>query len=62
MLINELITAYKEEKDRLPTSMNDLLDYYQQKYITGEIDIAYYRETYYFLFKKGAVSAYEYTY
>ncbi|MEC5423641.1 YppF family protein [Virgibacillus sp. C22-A2] len=60
MLIDELITVYKLERKQAPKTMNDLLDLFQKKYITGEIDINYYRKIYYFLNEEGATSAYEF--
>jgi hypothetical protein len=60
MLISELVHTYQDECNHTPASVNDLLDYYQKKYINDEIDITYYREIYLFLQKQGAVSSHEY--
>ncbi|SET14503.1 YppF-like protein [Oceanobacillus limi] len=60
MLVNELVTAYEAERKEAPRTMNDLLDYYQKKYIAGEIDIKDYRDVYNFLHQQGATSAHEY--
>ncbi|GAB4073938.1 hypothetical protein GCM10028778_14410 [Barrientosiimonas marina] len=61
MSIFELITIFETERNRPPESINDLLDFYQQKYITGVIDISHYRKVYYYLHRQGAISAHEYT-
>lgn len=60
MLVSELVHTYQNERNHTPASMNELLDYYQQKYINDEIDINYYREIYIFLSKQGAISSHEY--
>ncbi|WP_284139451.1 MULTISPECIES: YppF family protein [unclassified Virgibacillus] len=62
MLINKLITTFEAERNQLPESMNDLLDFYQKKYIFGEIDISEYRRLYGYLAGRGAISAHEYEY
>ena len=59
MVISELVDAYQNECNQTPDSVNDLLDYYQKKYIKDEIDVNYYREIYMFLSKQGAFSAHE---
>lgn len=60
MLVSELIHTYQNERNHTPASMNELLDYFQWKYINGEIDINDYREIYMFLSKQGAFSSHEY--
>lgn len=60
MLISELVHTYQSERNHTPASVNDLLDYYQRKYINEDIDVIYYREIYMFLSKQGAISAHEY--
>lgn len=60
MSIYELITDFEMERNQSPESINALLDFYQQKYITSEIDINEYRKVYYYLHKQGAISAHEY--
>ncbi|GAA0447493.1 MAG: YppF family protein [Bacillota bacterium] len=62
MYIDQLIQMYQHERNQSPNSMNDILDYYQKKYVTGEIDIVMYREIYSFLKIQGASSAHEYMY
>lgn len=62
MLINELVTDYEMERRESPKTLNDILDYYQKKYITGEIDIRFYRDVYNYLHQQGATSAHEYIY
>ena len=62
MLINELILNYETDRKEAPKTLNDILDYYQNKYISGEIDIKVYREIYNFLHQQGAISAHEYVY
>ncbi|MFD2042714.1 YppF family protein [Ornithinibacillus salinisoli] len=60
MLVNELITVYESERKETPETLNDLLDYFQKKYIAGEIDIKNYRDIFNFLHQQGATSAHEY--
>lgn len=60
MLINELMNTYELEKEQSPESTNDLLDFYQGKYVTGEIGIYYYRKVYNYLHEEGATSVHEY--
>ncbi|MBP1969016.1 hypothetical protein J2Z83_001119 [Virgibacillus natechei] len=60
MLMNEIMDAYEQEKKRSPKTTNDLLDFYQNKYITGDININYYQRIYHCLREKGAISAHEY--
>ncbi|MFA1818975.1 YppF family protein [Virgibacillus oceani] len=59
MQISELVHTYQNDCNHTPDSVNDLLDYYQKKYIIGDIDVIYYREIYMFLSKQGAISAHE---
>ncbi|PAV29229.1 hypothetical protein CIL05_12595 [Virgibacillus profundi] len=60
MLINEITSVFESQHKQSPESVNDLLDYYQKKYIAEEIDIKDYRRIYFQLHKQGAVSAHEY--
>ncbi|ALX50583.1 hypothetical protein AOX59_08630 [Lentibacillus amyloliquefaciens] len=60
MSIFELITIFETDRNQPPESINALLDFYQQKYITGEIDIIAYRKIYYYLHRQGAVSSHEF--
>ncbi|MFD1361032.1 YppF family protein [Lentibacillus salinarum] len=60
MSIFELITIFETERNRPPESINALLDFYQQKYIIGDIDINNYRKIYLYLHHQGAISAHEY--
>ncbi|MBC5636673.1 YppF family protein [Ornithinibacillus hominis] len=62
MLINELVSDYEMERKESPKTLNDILDYYQKKYIAGEIDIRFYRDVYNYLHQQGATSAHEYSY
>ncbi|QKY68569.1 YppF family protein [Lentibacillus sp. CBA3610] len=59
MSIFELITIFEMDRNQPPESINALLDFYQQKYITGEIDITYYRKIYHYLDRQGAISSHE---
>ncbi|WP_100011440.1 YppF family protein [Lentibacillus sediminis] len=59
MMLNDLLAAYEIERHHGPDSLNDVLDFYQKKYISGEIDIISYRNIYYYLNKEGAESAHE---
>ncbi|HLR65796.1 YppF family protein [Virgibacillus alimentarius] len=60
MQINELFSTYERDRNQQPESINHLLDYYQKKYIAGEIDIKHYQTIYYYLQKQGAKSAHDY--
>ena len=62
MLKNELVTEYEAVRKETPKTLNDILDYFQWKYITGEIDIKTYRDVYNFLHQKGATSAHDFVY
>lgn len=57
---NNIAKPYEQERKQKPESLNQLLDYYQGKYIASEIDIKQYRNVYYYLQAKGATSAHEY--
>ncbi|OZU87972.1 hypothetical protein CIL03_14820 [Virgibacillus indicus] len=59
MPIGKIAVDFKIERKASQTSVNDLLDYYQKQYITGEIDIKDYHQIYSYLHKQGAVSAHE---
>ncbi|HLR09700.1 MAG TPA: YppF family protein [Bacillota bacterium] len=60
MHVEELAVIYEQERKHKPDSFNQLLDFYQKKYVCGEIDGKDYRRIYFYLYKQGAVSAYEY--
>ncbi|WP_085992760.1 YppF family protein [Oceanobacillus senegalensis] len=60
MLIHDLVDMFITERNHTPDSVNNLLDYFQYKYIAGEINIKDYRHIFTYLHKKGAVSAFEY--
>ncbi|RDW18250.1 hypothetical protein CWR48_11740 [Oceanobacillus arenosus] len=60
MLIHELVHAFASERNYTPDSVNQLLDFYQHKYILEEIDIKNYRRIFDCLHKQGAISAHEY--
>ncbi|SFD37821.1 YppF-like protein [Lentibacillus persicus] len=60
MSIFELITIFETDRERPPESIDALLDFYQQKYIAGEIDILAYRKIYHYLHRQGAVSSHEF--
>ncbi|WP_188455272.1 YppF family protein [Virgibacillus oceani] len=62
MQLTELIKAYEHDRKRKFESINQLLDFYQNKYIAGEIDLLAYREIYNYLDKQGARSSHEYMY
>lgn len=59
MPIEKIAIDFKMERRATAASINDLLDYYQKQYITGEIDIKDYHQIYSYLHKQGAVSAHE---
>lgn len=62
MFINKLITNYEAERNQSPESINDLLDFYQKKYVYEEIDIVEYWRILAYLYDRGASSAHEYVY
>ncbi|WP_010650045.1 YppF family protein [Oceanobacillus massiliensis] len=60
-MIHELLDDFENEHKFAPLTIDNLLDYYQKKYINGEIDIKKYHNIYSCLHEKGAVSAHEYS-
>ncbi|WP_163972009.1 YppF family protein [Oceanobacillus halotolerans] len=56
----ELFVYYVDERKQEPESIHHVLDFYQMKYVAGEIDANEYRKIFYLLHSKGAVSAHEY--
>lgn len=60
-MLKQLIKSYQKEKSQAPQSIHALLDYYQQKYIIGEISIRDYKNIFACLHKEGAISAFENT-
>lgn len=60
MHIFDLVDKYVSTRNYMPDSVNDLLDFYQNKYIMGEIDIQSYRHIFEYLHKQGATSAFEF--
>lgn len=44
MLVKKLIQLFKEEKNYSPLHANDLLDFLQKRYITGELCIVEYKK------------------
>ncbi|GGA73836.1 YppF family protein [Ornithinibacillus halotolerans] len=62
MLIHDLVAEYEAVRKATPKTLNDILDYFQWKYIAGEMDIKDYRDIYNFLHQQGATSAHEYVY
>lgn len=59
-MIEDLITKFETERNQPLQTINELLDYYQHKYITGEININDYRNIFACLHNEGASSAFEY--
>ncbi|WP_047986188.1 YppF family protein [Ornithinibacillus californiensis] len=62
MLITELVSEYESDRKESPKTLNDILDYYQKKYVAGEIDIRFYRDVYNYLHQQGATSSHEYVF
>ncbi|RKQ32604.1 YppF family protein [Oceanobacillus halophilus] len=60
MLIHDLVDKYMTERNYTPETVNDLLDYYQFLYVSGQIDIKRYHRIFACLHKQGATSAFEY--
>ncbi|MFC4024491.1 YppF family protein [Oceanobacillus longus] len=58
-MLNQLLNDFEMEHKFAPHTIDNLLDYYQKKYINGEIDIKTYHDIYSCLHEKGAVSAHE---
>jgi hypothetical protein len=54
MLVKNLINHFQIEKNRSPLHVNELLDYIQKKYITGELSIVEYKELFAELAKRNA--------
>ena len=54
MLVENLIIDFKTKKDRNPLHANDLLDYIQYKYISGELTIREYKQLFFELDKLNA--------
>lgn len=60
MHVNELITLYVVDRNEPPATIDHLLDFYQYKYISEEIDLGEYMKIYYYLNKQGATSAHDF--
>ena len=54
MLVENLINDFKTKKNRHPLHANDLLDYIQYKYISGELSIREYKQLFFELDKLDA--------
>ncbi|MDC3413720.1 YppF family protein [Aquibacillus sp. 3ASR75-11] len=61
ILLNDLILSYEQDRNQHPDSPDALLDYCQQKYIYGEIEVGNYRKIYQYLHSQGATSSHEIT-
>ncbi|GGB39726.1 hypothetical protein F3157_07220 [Virgibacillus dakarensis] len=62
MQLQDLIQAYEQDRGQSYQSINQLLDFYQKKYIAGEIDITTYQKVFHFLHDQGATSSHEYAF
>ncbi len=51
LLLDDLITRFKSEKNRAPQHANELLDYTQKTYIFGELSIVEYKKLFFQLDK-----------
>lgn len=60
MQLKTLISAYEHDRKQNYESVNQLLDFYQKKYITGKIDIKSYQKIFLCLHDQGATSSHEY--
>lgn len=58
-MLGYLLDIYETEKKVAPANLNALLDFFQGKYVHGEIDIRHYKDIYKYLHKEGAVSSHE---
>jgi YppF-like protein len=54
MLVKNLINHFQIEKNRSPLHVNELLDYIQKRYITGELCIVEYKKLFAELAKRNA--------
>lgn len=61
MQLQQMFTAYERDRKTKPDSLNHLLDFFQKKYIAGEIDVKTYRSIFSQLHAQGATSAHEYS-
>ncbi|WP_042224608.1 YppF family protein [Oceanobacillus manasiensis] len=59
MQLHTLVARYEIDRSHAPDSIHALLDYYQTKYISQEIDLVVYREIFRCLDKEGAVSSHD---
>jgi len=59
MYVKELMTLYETDRNEPPATINHLLDFYQCKYISGQIDLSEYMKIYYYLTKHGATNAHD---
>ncbi|MEN1970353.1 YppF family protein [Lentibacillus sp. N15] len=62
MQLYELAQAYEHNRGVAYQSINQLLDFYQQKYISGDIDITTYQEVFHVLHEQGATSSHDYAF
>lgn len=60
MQLKGLILDFEHNQKQSYESINQLLDYYQKKYIAGDIDIVTYRKIFHYLDEQGAKSSHEY--
>lgn len=60
MQMNKLISNYVTEREQTPENINMLLDFYQGKYVSGELHIRDYKKILEFLTGRGAVSSHDY--
>jgi hypothetical protein len=54
MLVENLINHFQNEKNRSPLHVNELLDYLQKRYISGELCIVEYKKLFAELEKRNA--------
>ncbi|KGX92662.1 hypothetical protein N781_15190 [Pontibacillus halophilus JSM 076056 = DSM 19796] len=59
MRLNELEAAFKERKEHSPRSADELLDYCQHQYMSGNLEVNSYRQLFQKLTEKGAHSSHE---
>lgn len=59
MQYNELISAYKKVHETNPDSPNDLFDFCQKLYVSGQLSSQNYRKLREVLHEKGATSAHD---
>lgn len=59
MQLDDLEQVYKQDNGKASPTVNQLLDFYQKKYINNDIDIITYKNVFRLLHDQGAISSHE---